>query len=276
MKDPKPYSFIGLLYGVVLAAICVALLWLAVKSDIGKGAIVGCSLVQIGACIFIGFKYKIWKGMAIGFLLYALTAGLILEVPRLPIVNESIRNLYYHVPMWFGMIIMVTGSIVFSIKYLISGDLVHDRKATELARIATVYGVLGLLTGMVWANYTWGSPWSSDPKQLSALVGTLIYLAFLVVREAFDDDIQRARVSSVYSIFAYPLLIVLLFVLPRMMQDSLHPGNGGNPAFGEYDLNENMRIIFYPAILGWTLLGVWVADIRIRTKICEAKLYGID
>ncbi|WP_315816878.1 hypothetical protein [Paraflavitalea speifideaquila] len=27
-------------------------------------------------------------------------------------------------------------------------------------------GVLGLITGMIWANYTWGTPWNNDPKQL--------------------------------------------------------------------------------------------------------------
>jgi len=50
------------------------------------------------------------------------------------------------------------------------------------------------------------------------------------------------------------------------MTDSLHPGNGGNPAFGQYDLDNQMRLVFYPAIIGWTLLGVWITSIRIRIK----------
>jgi heme exporter protein C len=52
-------------------------------------------------------------------------------------------------------------------------------------------------------------------------------------------------------------------VLPRMT-DSLHPGNGGNPGFGGYDLDNTMKIVFYPAILGWTLLGAWLANLGIR------------
>jgi heme exporter protein C len=46
----------------------------------------------------------------------------------------------------------------------------------------------------------------------------------------------------------------------------LHPGNGGNPGFSKYDLDSNMRLVFYPAILAWTLLGFWIANLRIRLK----------
>jgi heme exporter protein C len=50
------------------------------------------------------------------------------------------------------------------------------------------------------------------------------------------------------------------------MTDSLHPGNGGNPAFGEYDMDNQMRRVFYPIIIGWMLLGTWIATLRIRVR----------
>jgi heme exporter protein C len=49
--------------------------------------------------------------------------------------------------------------------------------------------------------------------------------------------------------------------------DSLHPGNGGNPAFSSYDLDKNMRLVFYPAVIGWIMIGLWIANIAIRTSI---------
>ena len=60
-------------------------------------------------------------------------------------------------------------------------------------------------------------------------------------------------------------MIPLLFVLPRMT-DSLHPGNGGNPGFNFYDLDSQLRIVFYPAVIGWALLGLWMAELRLRSK----------
>jgi heme exporter protein C len=53
------------------------------------------------------------------------------------------------------------------------------------------------------------------------------------------------------------------------MTDSLHPGNGGNPAFGNYDLDSNMRLVFYPAVLGWIILGIWISQLRFRIKSLE-------
>jgi heme exporter protein C len=55
------------------------------------------------------------------------------------------------------------------------------------------------------------------------------------------------------------------------MTDSLHPGNGGNPAFSNYDLDSNMRLVFYPAVIGWTLIGVWMLSLRVRLKKIENK-----
>jgi heme exporter protein C len=54
------------------------------------------------------------------------------------------------------------------------------------------------------------------------------------------------------------------------MTDSLHPGNGGNPGFGAYDdLDNKMRLVFYPAVLGWMLISVWIMTIRFRIRKVE-------
>ncbi|MEY3678509.1 MAG: hypothetical protein RI924_650, partial [Bacteroidota bacterium] len=187
-----------------------------------------------------------WKILASLLLIYSILAGLLLEVPRLPILHETIRNLYFHVPMWFTMIILYFVSVIYSIKYLASGDQKHDLMAVEMVNAGIVFGFLGLATGMIWANFTWGAPWPNDPKLNSAAISTLMYLAYIVLRGSLDEEQKRARISAVYNIFSFPVMIVLLFILPRMT-DSLHPGNGGNPGFNSYDLDSRMRLVFYPA-----------------------------
>jgi len=64
----------------------------------------------------------------------------------------------------------------------------------------------------------------------------------------------------------------LIFILPRLSPDSLHPGNGGNPGFNAYDLDSKLRLVFYPAVIAWTLVGVWMTTLRIRMKKVEEKL----
>jgi len=212
-----------------------------------------------------------WKFLALALVSYAILGGLLLEVPRLAILNETIRNLYFHVTMWFGMIILLLVSVIYSILYLSKGKNEYDFRAVEFANIGILFGVLGIITGMLWATYTWGEPWSGDAKQNTSAIALLIYLAYLVLRGSIEDEQQRARISAIYNIFAFAALIPLLFILPRLT-DSMHPGNGGNPGFNYYDLDDKLRLVFYPAVVGWTLLGVWLVSLRVRLKEIALKL----
>ncbi|MFM9008741.1 MAG: ABC transporter permease, partial [Bacteroidota bacterium] len=63
---------------------------------------------------------------------------------------------------------------------------------------------------------------------------------------------------------------VFIMVIPKL-SDSLHPGKGGNPGFNKYDLDSNMRMVFYPAVIAWTLLGAWFTELRVRIRRIEQK-----
>jgi heme exporter protein C len=212
-----------------------------------------------------------WKVLAVVLLLYTVIGGLLFDVPRLNILNETVRNLHFHVPMWFGMQILLTISVVFSVRYLRNPTFKNDVWAVEAANTALMFGMLGIFTGMIWANFTWGSPWSGDPKQNAAAIAILMYFAYLLLRNSFEDRQQKGRISAVYNIFAFATYVPLIYVLPRLT-DSLHPGNGGNPGFNAYDMDSKLRVVFYIAVIGWTLLGVWITTLRIRLKTVEERL----
>jgi heme exporter protein C len=127
-----------------------------------------------------------------------------------------------------------------------------------------------MVTGMEWAAETWGTPWSNDPKQLGSALCMLTYFAYIILRGGMKDEEKRARISAVYNVFAFALMIPLLFILPRMV-DSLHPGAGGNPGFNAYDLDNVMRLVFYPAVIGWFLLGLWIARLKVRIRLLESS-----
>jgi len=196
---------------------------------------------------------------------YAIIGGMLMPVPKLDILEQSIRNLYYHVPMWFGMILLMLASAINAVKYLRTSDMRFDIRSEQQARMGIVFGIMGLVTGMVWAKNTWGAYWTNDPKLNSAAIGMLMYLAYTVLRGSMEDDEKRARVSAVYNLFSFPVFVVLIFILPRLT-DSLHPGNGGNPGFNSYDLDSRLRMVFYPAVIGWTLIGFWIAQLYSRIE----------
>jgi heme exporter protein C len=225
---------------------------------------------------YLTFADKTWvKILGVLLLVYVHIGGLVFDVPRLNILNETIRALYFHVPMWFGMILLLLLSVYHSILYLRNPKPETEIRASEYAHVGVAFGVLGILTGMLWANFTWGSPWHGDPKQNGAAIALLVYFAYFVLRGSVDNHEQRARLSAVYNIFAFAAMIPLIFIIPRL-QDSLHPGSGGNPGFNIYDLDNRMRMVFYPAIIGWFLIGCWIASQRIRIKVMEEKISELE
>jgi heme exporter protein C len=221
-------------------------------------------------------KFKWWKILCILLLFFTFTGGFLVPVPNVGNLHESIRNFFFHVPMWFSQIALLTLSLGYSISYLRTQNVKHDIYAAEFAKTGIVFGILGLATGSIWATYTWGEPWSNDPKQIAAAIAVLIYLAYLVLRGSMNDIDKKARISAVYNIFAYFIYIPLIMILPRLVE-SLHPGGvegakgAGNPALGGDSLDAKMKMVFWPAVTGWVLLGIWISNLKIRLSLLANK-----
>ncbi|MCP9235194.1 cytochrome c biogenesis protein [Lewinella sp. JB7] len=220
-----------------------------------------------------------------------LTANPNMTFPYRGLLGETIRNTYFHVSLWFAMMFLFIAAVVYAIRYLMiksrqdAARLDTDAGLTDLSAlertdqwsvvftgVGMLFGVLGLLTGAVWAKYTWGSFWNWDIKQFTTLIALLIYAGYFVLRAAFPDPEQRARLGAVYNIFAFACLIPLIYILPRMSATSLHPGAEGNPAMGGEDLDNTMRMVFYPTIIGWTLFGGWMAGVAYRARVVGERL----
>jgi heme exporter protein C len=221
-----------------------------------------------------------WKILCVVLLVYAIVGGLLLPVPAIRQLQETIRNLYYHVSMWFAMMILFTTSVVYSIKHLRTLDYKYDIYAREYAAIGLLLGLLGYSTGAIWASYTWADPNNPafasfgsivrEPKLIGAAMAILIYFAYFVLRSSITDIDKRARVSAVYNVFAYAMLFPSIWIVPRLLP-SLHPGQEGNPALNFNDIDSRMRMVFYPAVIGWTLLGVWISTLKIRLTFIKEK-----
>lgn len=194
--------------------------------------------------------------------------------PFQPIIMESIRNLMWHVPMWFTMFVLMTISFIYSMRALgkpgSAPVLLYDMKAATSAGTGLLFCILGLITGSIWARFTWGDWWTNDPQLNGAMVVFMVYAAYFILRKSTPDEDKRARLSAVFNIFAFVLMVVLLMVMPRFTE-GLHPGKSGNPAFSKYDLDSSLRTVFYPACLGFILLGYWLYTLNFRMKKIETE-----
>lgn len=194
------------------------------------------------------------------------TSGI--RFPYRSILNETIRNTFFHVALWMAMFVIYVIGLVYAVLYLITKNMDYDTRSSALNKSGILYGILGILTGSLWAKYTWGDWWTNDVKLNMATIAMFIYFGYLILRSSIADIDKRARISAVFSIFAFVALIPLVFVIPRLT-DSLHPGNGGNPALGGEDLDNTLRLFFYPSIIALILLGVWMAQLKYRQEKIE-------
>lgn len=214
-------------------------------------------------------KVMWWKIASILILLYVIIMGFFGNVPDLDILHQTIRNLYFHVCMWFVMFVMLSVSFVNSLLYLSRNKILNDIRAAEGANVGLLFGILGIITGMVWAKYTWGQWWMNDPKLNGAAVGILIFLAYAVLRNSIEDADKKARISAVYNIFGYVMFVLFILVLPKVSNGSIHPGNAPNDVMPIFSVSSSMRFVFYLAVFGWILLGFWIYSLKVRISVLK-------
>ena len=221
-----------------------------------------------------------WKILCVVLLVYTFVAGLLIKIPNLPLLGQTSRNLFFHVGMWMSMMALFTVSVVNAIRYLRTFNLRYDIYARQYATVGIFFGLLGYATGSIWMSYTWADPnnplsksfsgFAREPKLIGAAIALLIYFAYLVLRDSINDIDKRARISAVYNIFAYAMLFPSIWIVPRILP-SLHPGQEGNPALDFKDVNFYMRLVEWPAFIGWTLLGVWITTLKIRLNLLKER-----
>ncbi len=219
-------------------------------------------------------RYRQLRNAVVVWLTLVVLGAFLLRIPRIHILEHTARNLYFHVPMWFTLMAAALVSAYHSLRYLQSGDPIRDLRAREAARVGIFFGLLGLATGIVWARFTWylGTSlwWNFDPKQSFVVIQLLIYGAYFVLRSAVEDPEKRGRVAAVYNLFAVVTMPFLLYVLPRQME-SLHPGAEGSPAFSDIT-HPIMRLVFYPAVIGFIGLFWVLYTQRVRLALLEQRV----
>src|SRR5512135_3897265 len=147
------------------------------------------------------------------------------------------RIFYFHVGIaWIaGLALFVT--FVCSILYLWRGEnRKFDIIAAASVEIGVVFGVMVLLSGMLWARPVWNTWWTWDPRLTTTAICEFLYVAYLMLRGAVDDPQRRARYSAVYGVIAFASVPITYFSTKWFQ--TIHPDLGQTPGFG---LTSTMR-----------------------------------
>ncbi|MBS3938527.1 MAG: cytochrome c biogenesis protein CcsA [Peptococcaceae bacterium] len=205
----------------------------------------------------------IWK-YAMGLFMAAVIIASFLLVPPTQGLGDMGRIIVYHVPTAWVAVLAYLMSMVHSVAFLRTGDMLRDRKAAIAAGLGTLFCVLATVTGAIWARGAWGMFWNWDPRQTSVFLLLMLYVAYFALRASVQDPDRRAKLAAVYAILAFLTVPFLVFVVPRVYP-TLHP-NLINVTERRYEMDSIIRLVFLSSVVAFTGLYLWMFDLRLRAE----------
>jgi heme exporter protein C len=199
----------------------------------------------------------------------ALLAGLILGFLAPPDYQQgtTVKIMFLHVPAaWTAM--MAYGLIaVMSFVSLIWRHALADVAAKTAAPLGAVFTALGLVTGSLWGRPMWGTYWVWDARLTSFLLLLFLYLGYIALRGAIEDETRAARAAAILALVGAVNLPIIEF---SVNWHTLHQGESILRADGP----QIATVFLWPlgiSAFGYTLLFLTLWVVRIRTEILERR-----
>ncbi len=137
----------------------------------------------------------VWAIAAI-LLSYGLYLGLIVSPPDYQ-QGETVRIMFVHVPAAWIAMMAYSGMAVASISSLIWRHVVADLFAKASAPVGAGFTFLALVTGSLWGRPMWGTYWVWDARLTSVLILFFLYLGYMALWSAIEDQTKAARAAAV-------------------------------------------------------------------------------
>ncbi len=192
------------------------------------------------------------------------------------LLDNSFNIFYFHLPIAMTSYLAFLVVFVASILYLKKGTHNWDVLARSAAEVGSIFALLVLVTGSIWAKATWGWYWVWEPRLTTSLALFLVYLAYLMMRQAIEEPEKRARLSAVFGIVGFASVPLSFFSI-RMWR-SAHPlmfgpdaqGSSGGLEGTSLQLTLLVNFIAF-FLLFTTMLAYKVQNENLQEEITEKK-----
>ncbi len=125
--------------------------------------------------------------------------------------SDTVRIMYVHVPAAWLAMAAYAGLGASSFIYFIWRHNLADLAARALAPAGAVFAALCLMTGSLWGRPMWGAWWVWDARLTSMLVLLLLYLGYMALRAAIEDEKLAARTGAILAMAGLINLPVIKF-----------------------------------------------------------------
>ena len=201
----------------------------------------------------------------------SLAAGLYLglfEVPPDYQQGDTVKIMFIHVPAaWCAM--MAYGLMAVASAFgLINRHPLADVAAKSAAPLGALFTALALITGSLWGKPMWGTYWVWDARLTSFLILLFLYLGYMALWNAIDDEVRAARATSILALVGAVNLPIIKYSVDWW--NTLHQGESifvkGGPLISP--------VFLWPLFLmaiGYTFLFYALWMVRVRTEILARR-----
>ncbi len=206
----------------------------------------------------------IWTLIMVGVGLY-----LALEYAPLERTMGAVQRIFYfHVgAAWAGALAFLVTAFS-GVMFLATSKHKWDVVGHSAVEVGLALITMTLLSGPVWAQFAWGTPWTWDPKLTSAAVMWLSYAAYLMLRRGIEDPSRRERFAAVYGIVAFASVIMTFFGV-RFINATIHPtviGPSASTAQGDFGMTPRMLQTMIYSFITFTFVFATLIWYRIRLE----------
>ena len=178
--------------------------------------------------------------------------------PKEKIMGDVQRIFYFHMGYVLVFTIAFTMNLIYSIKYLRSNNPSESNMAYINAEIGTLFTLLTLVSGSIWAKPVWGTWWTSDPQLTTTLILFILYFTYLVFHKLAEKS-GVPRYSSILAIIAFidlPIVYISVRVM-RGISPVVFGGEGGGIA---PEMMDTLIVTF----IAFLFLYFYLLDMRIK------------
>ncbi len=214
----------------------------------------------------------------------ALAAAFGLAMGYAPVAQLSAGGItqkifYFHVPSAYTMYIGVTSCVLGSLGYLITRRPAYDAFAQAGAELAVLFASLVLISGPLWGRKAWGVYWVWDPRLTTTLLGTLIFVGYLVLHGSAGAGESEKRFSSAMAVMGAAVMPVIHYSV-RLWRGQ-HPtvitsaGGGVSPEMGQTLGVAFLAFTLLAAALLWLRTRIALGEARVEALRTEAVTHGL-
>ena len=183
--------------------------------------------------------------------------------------SETVRIMYVHVPAaWMAMFCYVALACSSAIA-LIWRHMLANIIAKSTAPIGASFTFLALATGSLWGKPMWGTWWVWDARLTSVLILFFLYLGYMVLYKAFDDQNRGARAAAILSIVGVVNIPIIKFSVNWW--NTLHQPASVIKMDGP-SIHPSMLTPLILMAVGYTAFYFWILFIRTRAELNTNKV----